>query len=158
MSWIGWWCSLLLLAVVVSQPLFYGLALGKATRQLSATSYLELRQQINAAIAKPLVRLYVVTLLALLATGALAFVEHAWPCALGAAVAALSLVVDLLLAVKLNVPINTQMDRWTPATLPSDWESYRARWDSALALRRLVLGAGFIALTVAPLLAHTSSY
>lgn len=141
----------MLLTIVVSQPLFYWLALGRATRQLEALAYVALRQQINAAIAKRLTRLYSTTLLSLVVLVAAALVQSAWALACGAGVAAAALIADTLLALKLNVPINTRMDSWTSATIPGDWQEERSRWDRALAVRRVVLLLGFAALSLAVL-------
>lgn len=143
------WLSLLLFATAVSQPLFYWLALGRATRQLSAHAYVELRQQVNRAIKQRLTRLYLCTLLSLLVLIVCAFVERAWWLAMGAWVALISLVLDVVLATKLNVPINTLVDSWSLTSIPGDWEDQRALWDSALGTRRIVLLTGFAALSLA---------
>lgn len=143
------WTALVLLTIVVSQPLFYWLALGRATQQLDALAYVALRQQINAAITQRLTRLYIATLLSLIALVATALVQSAWPLACGACVAAAALIADAVLALKLNVPINTRMDSWTPATIPGDWQAERSHWDRALAVRRAVLLVGFAALSLA---------
>ena len=149
MIWVTSWISLALLTVVVSQPLFYSLALGRATRQLGPSAYVELRQQINATIARPFVRLYIATLVSLLALVAGALIQAARLLALGAATAGVALIVDAVLAAKLNVPINARMDGWSVANVPSDWQTQRAHWDHALAIRRVVLLAGYAALTLA---------
>jgi len=143
------WTSLVLLTVAVSQPLFYWLALGRATARLSASAYVELRQQINAAIATRFTRLYIASLLSLLALLASAIVASAWFVAAGAAVASAALVADVVLAAKLNVPINARMDTWSVAAVPPDWQIHRDAWQRALNLRRVVLLTGFVALTLA---------
>lgn len=143
------WISLVLFATVVSQPLFYWMALGRATRQLPAAAYVELRQQVNLAIKQRLIRLYLGTLLSLLVLIVCAFVERSWWLAMGAWIALLALVLDLVLASKLNVPINTLMDSWSLADIPDDWQDQRVLWDSALGTRRIVLLTGFAALSLA---------
>jgi uncharacterized membrane protein len=143
------WASLVLLTVAMSQPLFYWLALGRAGRQLSATAYVELRQQINAAITRRLTRLYGATLLSLLALVASAVFEAAWSLAFGAAIALIALMADAVLAIKLNLPINTRMNGWTIADIPGDWQTHRAQWDRAFGIRRVLLLVGFAALTLA---------
>ena len=141
--------SLLLFTVVVSQPLFYWMALGRATRGLSCGAYVELRQQINAAIVKRLIGSYVVTLIALLALAGTAWAGGRLSIVGGAIGAAFALIVDLALAAKLNIPINKRMDGWQLDAVPSDWESQRNAWDAALGVRRVVLLMGFVGLVVA---------
>lgn len=142
------WTSLVLLTVAVSQHLFYWLALGRATERLSASAYVELRQQINAAIATRFKRVYVASLLSLLALLASASAVSAWFVAAGAAVALSALVADVVIATKLNVPINTRMDTWSITAVPPDWEVQRTAWQRALDLRRIVLLTGFVALSL----------
>lgn len=141
--------SLLLFSVVVSQPLFYWLALGRATGRLSCGAYVELRQQINAAIVKRLMGSYAVTLIALLALAGTAWSHGRLSIVGGAAGAAVALVADLALAAKLNIPINKRMDGWPLNAVPSDWETQRNAWDAALGVRRVVLLAGFVGLVIA---------
>lgn len=141
--------SLLLFSVVVSQPLFYWMALDRAAQGLSARAYVELRQQINAAIVKRLMGTYLATLLALLALLGTALSQHRLWLTLGAGGAALTLLADLTLAAKLNIPINRRMDGWNLDALPDDWAAQRDAWRAALGLRRWVLLLGFVGLAVA---------
>jgi len=57
-------------------------------------------------------------------------VAHRWAPAIGAVVAILSLVLDLVLAVRLNVPINKRMNGWSLASIPDDWQDQRVLYSS----------------------------
>lgn len=46
----------------------------------------------------------------------------------------------------LNAPVNEAVSRWTPASLPDDWESYRLRWETGHAIALLLSVAGLVAL------------
>lgn len=140
--------TLLLFALVVSQPFFYALALGQASTQLSASAYVELRQRINAVIAKPLVQLYGGTIVSCIFVVVLALRVSATVLVVCSVLAALSLVVDLVIAVQRNVPINQRMNGWSTAEVPSDWETHRAQWNAAFTVRQVVLTLGFVALVV----------
>ena len=37
-----------------------------------------------------------------------------------------------------NNPVNSAVNTWTPASYPSDWQSYRARWETGHALAALL--------------------
>ena len=37
-----------------------------------------------------------------------------------------------------NNPLNSAVNTWTPASYPSDWQSYRARWETGHALAALL--------------------
>jgi hypothetical protein len=135
--------ALLLFALVVSQPFFFLVALGRASDALSGPAYVELRQRVNAVMNVRLLPLYGATAAstALLAWLAFARAERG----LGAAaVAALAgLVADAILAVRRNVPINARMDAWSPAAPPADWADHRARWREAFAVRQAVLSISY---------------
>ncbi|MFN0063232.1 MAG: hypothetical protein ACKVPX_12065 [Myxococcaceae bacterium] len=68
------------------------------------------------------------------------------PLASGAGLAIACLVMDAVLAIKLNVPINSAINGWRTSALPEDWQTYRARWHRALAIRRIFLVGGLLAL------------
>jgi hypothetical protein len=138
--------TLILFALVVSQPLFYLVALGRASGALSAPAYIELRQRINAVMNVRLVPLYVATLASTLALAWSAFAHGERLLATAALAAATGLIADAVLAVRRNVPINTRMDGWDPASPPADWEAQRAQWTAAFATRQVVLATAYAAL------------
>jgi hypothetical protein len=140
--------TLLAYTLVMSQPLFFAFALGRASLALSGPAYVELRQRINAAITKPLVVVYALTFLACLAVAALAAREGAMTTAAGVGLAALTLAVDLTLAAKGNVPLNAEMNRWDAAAPPADWATKRAAWHRVFAVRQIVLCVGYVAFVV----------
>lgn len=45
----------------------------------------------------------------------------------------------------LNAPVNAAVAAWTPTTLPADWGSYRARWETGHALAALLAIVGLAA-------------
>lgn len=138
--------TLVLFSLVVSQPFFFLVALSRASGALSGPAYVELRQRINAVMNRRLVPLYGATLAS---AGVLAWTAYARGerVLAGAALAAIAgLVADAILAVRRNVPINARMDAWTPASPPADWETERARWSAAFALRQVVLSIAYASL------------
>ena len=46
----------------------------------------------------------------------------------------------------LNQPVNVAFASWTTATLPSDWQSYRLRWETGHAISFVLVLVAFIAL------------
>lgn len=138
--------NLLAYAVVVSQPLFYLVAMTGAQRALTAPAFVELRQRINAVMTRRLPAIYAVTLvtsLILLLLAALAGDRGVLATAL---VALVCLLVDVWLMVRENVPINGVIDRWSTTDYPEDWQDYRTRWFAIFAYRQVALLAGFLSL------------
>jgi hypothetical protein len=140
--------TLLAYTLVMSQPLFFVFALGRTSLALSGPTYAELRQRINGAITRPLVVVYAFTFVACLTVAALATKEGATTTAAGVGLAALTLVVDLGIAAKGNVPLNAAMNAWDPTALPPDWASKRAAWHRVFAVRQIVLCIGYAAFVV----------
>jgi hypothetical protein len=71
------------------------------------------------------------------------------------AIALMTTIVSMMVAVRGNVPINRQMDKWSPSAPPADWEHVRDRWLRYHGQRGFAEGAGFLAMLVATLL-HAS--
>ena len=146
--------TLVLFALVVSQPLFYLVALGPAAGALSASAYVELRQRINAIMNVRLVPLYGATLASTLLLVWLALARGERLLGAAALIALAGLVVDAVLAVRKNVPINTQMDGWSATNVPADWETHRARWTAAFATRQVVLTIAYGTLLAGVVASH----
>jgi hypothetical protein len=45
-----------------------------------------------------------------------------------------------------NAPVNAAVRGWTPTTLPSDWPTYRLRWETGHALAALLTVIGLVAM------------
>jgi hypothetical protein len=138
--------SLVLYAIVASQPLFYFLSLGPAQRRLSAPAYIELRQALNPLMVRRVPVLYLGTLAALVLTILLSWRSPASLVAGPATTALILLVVDAFLMARSSVPINTFIDSWTPEKHPADWELHRDRWFAIFRYRQAALLTGLFGL------------
>jgi hypothetical protein len=140
--------SLIAYSIVVSQPLFYIVAMGKAQRALSAAAYIELRQCINSVMTRRVPVIYLSSLATVLVVLVLSLRSWNWSRLVTATIALLCLVIDIILMMRENVPINGVIDQWSTTNNPKDWESYRAKWFEIFAYRQIVLLVGFFALLV----------
>lgn len=50
----------------------------------------------------------------------------------------------LAITIVVNVPLNKRFLSWTPETLPSDWQTYVRRWDTADSVRLVVAMFAFM--------------
>lgn len=140
--------TLFLYAFVVSQPFFYVMALGDASDALTAPAYVELRHAINRAMNARVPRLYVATAVSGIALVLVATRLSAYVLATCAAVAVLGLVVDLLIALRTNIPINRLIETWTRTSYPDDWATHRATWTRAFTVRQALLTFAYATLLV----------
>jgi len=144
--------NLLAYSAVVSQPLFYMVALTSAQRALSGAAYVELRQRINAVMNRRVPVIYSATLVTSLVLVVLAWRGGAWRIVVTTIVALLCLVADVALTARGNLPINGVMDRWSATSYPEDWDAYRRRWFAVFGYRQVVLLIGFVSLLLGAVL------
>ncbi len=138
--------NLIAFSTVVSQPLFYLVALTNAQRGLSGAAYVELRQRINAVMSRRVPAIYGATLVTMLILLVLSWRARSWNVLGTTVVAFLCLVVDVVLMLRENVPINGVIDRWSIPGYPEDWAAYRDKWFAIFGYRQVVLLVGFISL------------
>jgi len=141
--------TLALLCAVASQPLFYLLALGRASASLSGPAWVELRQRVDEAIALPLKVLYPSAIVSALGLTAAAALQGRGVLAAAALVAGLCLVADALLALKGNVPFNTRVNGWRPDAPPPEWAEVRSAWSRVFAVRQALTCCALAVLLVA---------
>ena len=64
------------------------------------------------------------------------------------AIAWIALIIEILLAVKGNMPINKAIDSWEKNDYPDDWNAYRTKWFSIYTKRQIANIIGFLSLLV----------
>ena len=140
--------SLLAYSIIVSQSFMYIIALKNVQNSLPAAGYIELRKLIDINfVANFKYPMYAGLLCCLL----LALSSIKWPGSIlfiTSAIAFAALVIDTLLAIKGNIPINTFINSWTPENYPADWQFYRAKWLEIFQYRQVANITGFISLLV----------
>ena len=137
------------LAATVLVALIFGLAFAHVVElpgklRLDGPTWLTVQQNLYvgfgplAAVAEPF---------AILATWLLVFMlrgpRPGFRLALLAAICTTS---GLLVWAWVVAPMNTLLNGWTPATLPSDWTACRARWELGHAVHAALFGLAFLAL------------
>jgi hypothetical protein len=140
--------NLIAYSIVVSQPLFYMVALTGAQRALSAPAYIELRQRINALMSRRVSVIYLGALIMASLLLVLALRIQGWGVVATTLVALLCLLLDVVLMIRENVPINGVIDRWSTTSYPDDWETYRTKWFAVFGYRQVVLLVGFLSLLI----------
>ena len=61
-------------------------------------------------------------------------------------------IVTLIVTLTVEVPIVTEIDSWTPSTIPENWQQLRDRWGSFHLLRIIPAIAGLILLIIGAIL------
>lgn len=140
--------TLTLYAVIASQSFMYILALKPATLGLDANGYINLRKLIDAAMMANLKYVMYAALAANLLLVAFLMKTPGSLLFILAAFSLLMLVVDILVAVKGNVPINAIINTWSADNYPTNWTEYRDRWLQLFQYRQVAVITGFISLVI----------
>ena len=139
---------MVLYAFIVGQSFFYILALSGATKKMQAAAYIETRKLIDHELQSSLSLVYYSALGASVALIAFCVVNPEGLLFICSIIALAALLVDVLLAIKGNVPINKTINSWTTTQYPGNWQQVRSRWFTLYHIRQGVNIAGFIALLV----------
>lgn len=141
--------NLLVYTVIVSQSFMYIIAMRNVQESMGAASYIELRKLLDRNFLKkfkPVVYSALVLGLALVAAAAF---QSSKVLLAGSSIAFAGLLIDVVLIVKGDMPINRIINSWTLETFPANWVEYRSRWLYWFSWRQVANISGFIALLIA---------
>ena len=141
--------NLLVYSVIVSQSFMYMIAMRNVQESMGAASYIELRKLLDRNFLKkfkPVVYSALVLGLALVAAAAF---QSSGVLLAGSIVAFAGLLIDVLLILKGDMPINRIINSWTLETFPANWVEYRSKWLYWFSWRQVANISGFIALLIA---------
>ena len=140
--------NLLLYAIVASQSFAYIIALANVQKNLQANTYIEVRKLLDRNFMKKYTR---VVYLALLSTTLLSVLTSVQPDSLlfiTSVIAWIALIIDVILAVKGNMPINKTINNWNHDNYPANWHEYRTKWFNIYSKRQTINITGFLCLIV----------
>lgn len=138
--------NLLLYSIIVGQAYMYIIALGNVQQSMDAPSYIQLRQLTDRNF---MAKYKYVVYTSLVSSILLCIFTAAHPTGLlfiSAAVALLALIIDVVLTLKGNMPINKRINTWTTDNYPGNWEMYRKKWLRTFSLRQVANIIGFTSL------------
>jgi uncharacterized membrane protein len=126
----------------------YLLSLQHVQLNLDANAYTQLRQLTDASMRS---NFKYVVYAALLMNLLLVLVNGKTPSSwafMTALIAFIALVVDTLLTLKGNLPINDMINTWTVDHYPANWADYRSQWFRIFHYRQVANIIGFVSLLV----------
>lgn len=135
-------------SVIVSQSFMYIIALKNVQKAMGAASYIELRKLMDAGFrAKFKFAFYAALICNLMLVisiandpGSLLFICST--------LAFLALILDVVLALQGNAPINNLINSWTAENHPADWATYRKKWLTIFQYRQIANITGFTSLLI----------
>jgi hypothetical protein len=126
----------------------YIIALKNVQTDMGGGSYVQLKKLLDInfranyqyAVYAALVTSLILVLINIKSLGSLLFIT--------ASVSFIALLIDLLLMLKGNIPINNLINGWTPVHYPDNWAEYRTKWLQIFFYREIATITGFISLVV----------
>ena len=138
--------TLLAYSFIVSQSFMYILALKDTQLALGGSSYTEVRQLIDANMRSTFkYPVYAALLTSLL----LVIVNLKTPLSISfitASIAFIAIVVDTILTLKGNLPLNDIINSWSPTNYPANWKDIRQQWLTIFQYRQIANIIGFLSL------------
>ena len=122
--------SIIAYSVIVGQSYMYIVALKNVQTDMSAGSFIQLRQLLDTNFRNN----YQYAVYASLITSLILVL--------------INIKADLLLMLKGNMPINDLINTWTSDHYPDNWAEYRAKWLQIFLYREVATITGFISLVI----------
>ncbi len=133
-------------AVIISQSLFYILAMSTVMKKMQAPVFIQTRQLLDARLQTTLYLAYYLALASSIALTAFAVVNPYGILFRCSVIALAALVADIMISLKGNVPLNKTINNWTVTNYPANWEQYRSKWFSLYHTRQAINITGFVSL------------
>jgi uncharacterized membrane protein len=130
--------TLLLFSLVTG--VFWGtwFSLSRSIAAITPGTFLEVGRLMIANLAGPMSVLMPAAILSAVVLCVLLFPGRNTRGSFFAGTALVLMVIAMIITLVVNVPIDRQIQSWTTATLPADWNAIRDRWEYFHGLRTLV--------------------
>jgi len=138
--------TLLLYACVAAQSFFYILAMSRTAKSMQPVTYIESRQLLDKNLQVTLKLVYYLTLIASIALTSFCVINPSGILFICSVVSLLLLVIDIVLSLAGNVPLNRIINTWTVSNYPPNWKEYRSKWFAIYNIRQAVNITGFVSL------------
>jgi hypothetical protein len=138
--------TLLLYSFVISQSFFYILAMSRVTKSMQPVTYIESRQLLDKNLQSSLSVVYYLALAASIALTAFCVINPSGILFICSIISLVSLIIDVTLTLKGNVPLNKIINTWTASNYPANWKEYRSKWFVIYSIRQVANTIGFVSL------------
>ena len=126
----------------------YILALKQVQINLSPSSYIELRKLTDTAMRSNFKYVMFIALAANVVLIAVNFKQPSSIMFVTAAIALICLLVDFVIIIKGNMPINDVINGWSVSNYPSNWADYRNNWLRIFQYREAAAITAFVSLLI----------
>src|SRR5215813_4921287 len=114
--------TLALYSIVISQSLFYILAMSRVLKSMQPATYIESRQLLDKNLQTSLRSVYYLTLASSILLTSFCVVNPSGVLFICSLVSLVALVTDIILSLKGNVPLNKIINTWSASSYPANWK------------------------------------
>ncbi|MBC7949813.1 MAG: hypothetical protein H7Y42_18155 [Chitinophagaceae bacterium] len=143
---ISLFITLVLYTAVTSQSLFYILAMSNVTKNMQPATYIESRKLLDKNLQHSLRTVYYLALASSIILVSFCVTNSSGLLFICSIVALIFLVLDIVLSLKGNVPLNKTINTWTSSNYPANWKEYRTKWFNIYTVRQTANIIGFLSL------------
>ncbi|GAB4025215.1 anthrone oxygenase family protein [Spirosoma koreense] len=135
-----------LFCILAGQAFFYLIGGTAGLKNVSASTFIEQRKAIDLVIGPYLKVIYFGSILTGLMV--LVLIRQQAPSRLFvlSTVALVLIIVDLVIAVRGNIPLNNQIQTWSPTHYPANWSEVRNQWLGYMQWRQVCSISGLFCL------------
>jgi len=140
--------TVLAYSIIVSQSFMYILSLKQVQINLESNHYTEIRKLIDTSMRANFTYVIYTALVANLMLVISTIKNPVSLMFITATIAFVALLVDTLLTLKGNLPINDVINTWTSDSIPVNWADYRTKWFNIFQYRQIANIIGFVSLLI----------
>lgn len=130
-------------SLFISQSFFYIVALKEVQLQLSAASFIEFRQMIDKVMRVNYSYVIYATLILQTILILMSLKGYSKPCFFLLTASFLLLLADVIITLKVSLPINDTINSWSVDNLPKNWTDIREQWFSVFKMRQICSVTGY---------------
>ena len=138
--------DLLLYSIIAAQSISYIISLTAVQQKMNVNEYIVFRKLTDKNFRLKYAKVVYATLLSSLALVIITIMHFNLLLLVCAVIALLAFVIDIMITVKGNLPINDIINTWTAESYPANWNEYRQKWLDFFRLRQIVNLVGFVSL------------
>lgn len=146
---IVFFITILAYSIIASQTFMYILSLKQLQLGLNAESYLEIRKLTDTLMRANFKYVIYTALLANLLLVIFTIQTPKTWLFIGASIAFVALIADILLTLKGSLPINDVINSWSANAIPANWQSVREQWFTIFQYRQIANIIGLLSLLLA---------
>lgn len=148
--------TLIAYSVIVSQSFMYILALRSVSLRLNSNTYIEFRKQIDRSMRANFKYVVYSALLFNLLLVVVTITHAGSILFISSVISFVALVIDVVVTIKGNIPVNNVINTWTVNDHPTNWSDFRAMWLSYFRYRQIANIIGFLSLVAGAVFAESS--